>query len=187
MSEDFINARLATTLEKAKRLWVEDCQQLQAQMSLKGQYGGSMSLDAAIRAFEPRLTEAVLDGLAGIAKMDEGRGRSWYRAHEKFEELMIQSFVDVPDIARNMMLSGPIDDGEIEHRFDLQILEAKAEIGAHSAGWSAPAQRSWPERHPIRFALLTSLMGFVLGLAIAPASTAIEGALSIDLQEAADD
>jgi len=173
MADDFVDARLRKILSDCKLQWVEDCSQLQAQLGLKGQFGGSMGLDLAIRQFGVRLREATMQALREFANAIEVRGKRWRNAHQLLADLVKSEFADVPEMARNMMLRGAMDDGEITHRFKRDISDAVAEIYAHEQ-WTAPRPSRWHERHPIWLAAVTAIIGIALGLAAKPIGEFIE-------------
>lgn len=180
MTDEFLNARLRKILSDCKLQWLEDCRELQAQLGAKGQFGGSVGLDLAIRQFGVRLDEATNQALGEFANAIEVRGRPWRQAHDLLEELVQTQFVDVPEMAREMMLRGSMDDGEIIHRFDHDISNAVAEIQAHSV-WTAPRPARWHELHPIGLAIITALFGVALGVLAQPIGALLTSSVQLGL------
>lgn len=145
----------------------EDCNQINADLSAKGAFGGSATATLAIRAFQTRSSEALKQLLGEVAKAVEHRGRAWAKVMGTLSGALEEQIASAPQtLSKSLGVIRTIS-GSGERAINDLIAKAgedlRAELAEFRDGWTAPRAKRWTERHPVIYALFLLVIGTIAG------------------------
>lgn len=130
-----------------------------------GHLKSGATIKALVRAMDDTTATAVNDALNGIAAVTEHSGRKRKRlidefstsldAHQKSATAVIQIAVERIGLGSDFKHAVPL--------IEVAKRRHHERIADFAEGWTAPVGRSWTERHPIIFALVSGALGAAVG------------------------
>ena len=175
-------SRVDHYLVEASLKWVLDCSQLQAELGVKNQFGGSSGYFKALEMLYSITDEHIDKLLEELGNAVTTRGKLWTKLHDYAAEQAIEQFKDAAEKTDAMMSRGatyaPVATGKVARIHSNMV----SKIRVHQAGWTAPKAETLEERYPLVTKVVLILLGFALGLA----TTALSNAFSSSPSEVAD-
>lgn len=162
---DKIEERTTRLIQRAEEDALHDFQKVYAEHSAKGVLASGATIKKCIAAYAERMSTAIDQVLAEVAKAIENRGREWNSAMDAVRRALELAEARTPEIlAKPLKFAGGSGAAEKAAlaRIAVEFLKLRQQIEEFSEGWTAPPPKPWHERNAVIYTALGAIGGAIL-------------------------